>query len=420
MIKHRMLLSLKRTGRTSLLRLTLINMGLLDELLSGFTIIGLPLLRRQLGLSYGQIGLLFSVAAVAGVMIEPAIYLVSDRSSRRWWILGGLFGLALTDALSGSIPTFPILLFAFFLSYPSNGAAINLSQLVLIDGAPHQSTRTMTRWTMLSSIGDLLAPLAVTVILAAGLGWSGLRWISATCWLVVALIILPQRFPKRVISYSRKSDAGEVKSEQSGEKEPGEAGRNDDQATVSILQGLRQGLRDTVLLRWAALDVLTAMLDEIFLTFAILYMRDVLHASAPLIGLIVALQMIAGFLGLLALDRLLKRVSPVRLLVIASWLALIGIVGLLAVHTLWFAALSLFVTGLGSACLYPIVAAQAFNRQPGRSGTVAAIVQLGKPFDIVLPGIVGLIAGQFGLLASLGFLGIAPVLFLVLAPRKAS
>src|SRR5947209_5401167 len=138
MIKHRILLSLKRTRGTSLLRLTLINMGLLDELLSGFTIIGLPLLRRQLGLSYGQIGLLFSVAAIAGLVIEPAIFLVSDRSSKRWWILGGLFGLALSDALSGSIPTFPILLFTFSLSYPSSGAAINLSQLVLIDSAPHQ------------------------------------------------------------------------------------------------------------------------------------------------------------------------------------------------------------------------------------------------------------------------------------------
>jgi len=161
MIKHRILLSLKRTGRTSLLRLTLINMRLLDELLSGLPIIGLPFLRRQLELSYEQIGLLFSVAAIAGLVIEPVIFLVSDRSSKRWWILGGLFGLALTDALSGSIPTFPILLFAFFLSYPSSGAAINLSQLALIDGAPHQTTRTMTRWTMLSSIGDLLAPLAV-------------------------------------------------------------------------------------------------------------------------------------------------------------------------------------------------------------------------------------------------------------------
>jgi MFS family permease len=220
--------------------------------------------------------------------------------------------------------------------------------------------------------------------------------------------------------YSPKNNhRDDVKGKQASEGEQSAAGRKDTEAPAGILQGLRQGLRDTVLLRWAALDVLTTMLDEIFLTFAILYMRDVLHASPPLIGLIVAFQMVAGFLGLLVLDRLHKGVAPLRLLLIASWLALIGIVGLLTVHVLWFAALSLFVTSLGSACLYPIVAAQAYNRQPGRSGTVRAIIHLGSPFDIALPGIVGLIAGQFGLLASLGFLGLAPVLFIVLAPRRA-
>lgn len=420
MIKHRILSSLRSPRHVSLLHLILINMGLLDEFFSGFPIIGLPLVRHQLGLSYGQLGLLFSLAALAGIVIEPAIYLLSDRGSKRWWILGGLLGLVLANALAGSFTTFPMLMLAFALWYPADGAAVNLSQAVLIGNSLRETTRTMTHWTMLSSIGDLLAPLAVTTILAAGMGWSGMCYIAAGSWLVVALIILPQRFPKPVISYSRKSDAGEVKSEQSGEKEPGEAGRKDDEANVSILQALRQSLQDTVLLRWAALDVLTTMLDEIFLTFAILYMRDVLHAGTSTIGLIVVFQMIAGFLSLLALDRLLERVSPVRLLVIASWLVLIGIVGLLAVHVLWFAALALVVIGLGSACLYPIVAAQAFNRNPGRPGAVRAIVQLGQTFDIVLPGIVGLIAGQFGLLASLGFLGIAPVLFLVLAPRKVS
>lgn len=411
MIKLR---SPKSTRPTSFLRFVLINMGLLDELLSGFTIIGLPLVRQRLGLSYGQIGLLFSVAAIAGIVVEPAMFLLSDRSSKRWWILGGLFGLALSDALAGSFPVFAILLCTFFLSYPASGAAISLSQLVLIDSAPHKSTRTMTHWTTLSSIGDLLSPLAVTTILATGLGWFGLRWISAACWLAVALMILPQRFPKRLSSSHKR----EHSDDENGRSEQRVESQKYNEEPTGMLQALRQGLRDTVLLRWAALDVLTTMLDEIFLTFAILYMRDVLHAAAPIIGLIVAFQMIAGFLGLLVLDRLLKRASSIRLLVIASWLALAGIMGLLVVHVLWFAALSLFVMSLGSTCLYPIVAAQAYNRQPERSGTVRAIIQLGKPIDIILPSIVGFIAGQFGLLASLGFLGVAPVLFLILAPRK--
>ncbi len=114
-------------------------------------------------------------------------------------------------------------------------------------------------------------------------------------------------------------------------------------------------------------------------------MRDGLHAGAFIIGVIVALQMLAGFLSLFVLDRLLGRITPVRLLTIASLLALVGVIGLLAVHVLWFTALSLVIIGMGSACFYPIVAAEAYKRQPGRSGTVRAITSLGQPFEVALP-----------------------------------
>jgi hypothetical protein len=46
------------------------------------------------------------------------------------------------------------------------------------------------------------------------------------------------------------------------------------------------------------------------------------------------------------------------------------------------------------------------------------VSSLGQPFEIVLPAIVGLVAGHFGLLASLVVLGSAPVFFLLLAPRN--
>ena len=72
MIYRRICLHLKRV---SLLHLTLINMGLLDELISGFTFIGLPLLRDQLGLSYEQIGLIFSVAGCSSMLLDPLLFL---------------------------------------------------------------------------------------------------------------------------------------------------------------------------------------------------------------------------------------------------------------------------------------------------------------------------------------------------------
>ena len=196
-------------------------------------------------------------------------------------------------------------------------------------------------------------------------------------------------------------------------------GRESDDPPVSVLADLRQVLRDGVLLRWAVLSVLTTMLDEVFLAYVVLYLRDALHASAPIIGVIVAIQMAAAFIGLFIMERLLGRIAPPRLLTIASSLTLVGVLGFLFVRTLWFAPIALFVLSLGNAGLYPLVESEAYNRLPGRSGTIRAIIGgLGQPFEIVLPGIVGLIAGRFGLLASLGFLGIAPVLFLLLAPRR--
>jgi len=92
-------------------------------------------------------------------------------------------------------------------------------------------------------------------------------------------------------------------------------------------------------------------------------------------------------------------------------------IGLLTTRSIWFAAVSHFVISLGAVGWYPIAKAEAYARQPARSGTVRAVASLGRPFEVALPGIVGFIAGHFGVLASVGFLGLAPVLILLLAPR---
>src|SRR5450755_1822935 len=110
-----------RSRRGSLLNVLLINMGLLDELIAGFVFIGLPLLRGQLGLTYEQIGLIFSVAALSGIVFEPPLYLLSDRGSKRWWILGGLLGLTAAYILAGSANSFVLLMVAFALMYPAVG-----------------------------------------------------------------------------------------------------------------------------------------------------------------------------------------------------------------------------------------------------------------------------------------------------------
>jgi predicted MFS family arabinose efflux permease len=378
-------------------RLTLLSTVLLDELITGFPVVGLPLLRDQLGLNYGQIGLLFSVEALSGMILSPVISLLSDRGSKRWWVIGGSLGLAISLVLMGSTHNFGLLLAAFAFSSPAGSAAVGLSQAALIDAAPQESTQTMTRWTLMGSVGDLLSPLAVAAIAGLHFGWPALCWLGTAIWSAAALALGLQHFPR-----------------------PAEVVNDTGTATnVKLWIGLREALRDPVLLRWAVLSLIPTMMDEVFLGFVALYLRDVLHASQAVIGVVLTISMTGTLLGLFTLDTVFRksRISPTRLL---SWLALfslVGVIGFLITRSIWLATVALFVIHLGAAGWYPIVQAQAYDRQPGRSGTVRAVIGLGAPFEVALPGVVGIIAGRFGALAGVGLLGLAPVLILLLIPR---
>ena len=392
---HRILFN---TRKISPLRLTLFSTVLLDELITGFPVVGLPLLRDQLGLSYGQIGLLFSVEALSGMIFSPIISLLSDRGSKRWWVIGGSLGLAISLVVMGSTHNFDLLLAAFALSSPAGSAAVGLSQATLIDAAPQESTKTMTRWTLMGSVGDLLSPLAVATIATLQLGWPALCWLGTAAWLGAALAVGFQRFPRPTGVVDKTETTGDVK----------------------LWAGLREALRDPVLLRWAALSLIPTMMDEVFLGFVALYLRDVLHASQVVIGVALTVSMVGSLVGLLTLDRVFRksRISSVRLLSWLALLSLVGVIGFLVTRSIWLATVTLFVIHLGVAGWYPIAKAQAYDRQPGRSGTVRAVIGLGAPFEVALPGLVGIVAGRFGALAGVALLGLAPLLILLLVPKS--
>jgi FSR family fosmidomycin resistance protein-like MFS transporter len=290
-------------------------MGLFDELTSGFPVIALPLLRDRLDLSYAQVGFLFTAATLVAMVIEPLMNVLSDRGSKKPWILSGLTLSALAFLLMGGVTDYALLLLAFLVWFPANGAGVGLSQAVLIDAAPGDGARIMTRWTLLSGVGDFLSPLVVAAFVAMGLGWPALCWLAATLWFGAAVLLFPQRFP-----------ASRAQSEES-----------EDTERLSVWANLRAAVRDPLLLRWSALTLIPTMLDDIFLGFVSLYLHDVLHLSETLIALIITLHMLAAFLGLFVLDRVLKqrKLASVRTLFWLSLVTLLGVACLLLFQALW-------------------------------------------------------------------------------------
>jgi len=126
--------------------------------------------------------------------------------------------------------------------------------------------------------------------------------------------------------------------------------------------------------------------------------------------------------GLLVFERVLARHADHQRIGIQllPWLALLtlgGIITLLLAQTLALAAIALVAIGLGATGWYPVAKAAVYGRLPGRAGLALAIVGLLMPLELILPALVGLLAGQFGLVAALGFLGLAPIGVLLLTPR---
>lgn len=381
------------------LRAALLGMPLLDEVLSGFMVISLPLLRADLGLSYAQAGLLMTAGHAASMLLGPIISLASDRRSKRLPVLAGILGTAAGFALIAGARGFAGLLLAFLIISPANSIALGLGQASLIDQAPHAAPRTMTRWAGMGAVGDLLSPLALAAWIAHGQGWRPLFWLSAGFWLAFGLALSPLPFPR--------SSAGAEADGDSPNRGP----------EVSRLAALKSAARQPLLLRWMAVLLVTDLLDESFVGFATLYLTDAMHVSPAAASLAMSAQMAGSVLGLLLLDRLLGRYRGERLLPALALLALTGLLLLLNASSIGWAAAALFLTGLGAAGWYPIAKAAAYGVLPGRTGTVLAVMALSGPFGAALPAAIGGAASRWGIRAAIILTALAPLGVLLLAPR---
>lgn len=372
--------------RLSRIRLLLFGAALLIQMISAFPTIGLPLLRDQVPMSYTQIGLLFSVGALSSMILEPVVNLLSDlTSSKKYWVIGAMGVLAGAFLLAGLAHSFVVLLISFALLYPANDIADGVIQTSLVDDQPNKSTRTLTRLAYFGNMGDFLAPVTIAIIAFLALGWFTLCELAAAIWLCVAGMMLFQPFSRATHREKREQKS-------------------------RVLAGLRIAFHHPLLFCWVLMAIFPIMLDEVFRSFAGLYLQDILRISDDQVEVLLALETGAGFVGLLLVEVLLWLRVPIRWILL--WSAVVvfcSMVGLLLSHQLWIAVIMLCFTGAGSIAWFPLARAQIYDRLPGYSGTGRALLSLGAPFNVILPSVVGFIAGAYGIVAGVGFLTLAPL-----------
>jgi len=387
----------KRWGNPALVRATLFCLPLVDELVSGIPVLTLPLAREELHFSYAQVGLIFTIADLTKLLVNPALEAASDHWPKPRLVLGGLLGMVLGFTLAGVSPTYGWLLLAFVVMGATNGAAVGVGGNLLIDQNPSAAMTTTTRWVFLATIGDLLGPLFVAGTIALQGSWRLLMGSGALIWLMVACLLSLQRVTALPTPQLARTEGQSL--------------------WQSMRTNLRDGIQTPSLLRWLLLATLPSLLDEMFLGFAGLFLTDKLGVMPAFLSLALLAPTVGGLLSLTWLERKGKELAPGRLLGIAALVSLIGILGLVtAVH--WALALpALLLTGFGAAPWYTVAQAQALKSLPGRSGTVGALQALFAPIEIVAPLLIGLVAERWGIQAGITIFLIAPILVLFVRPR---
>lgn len=354
----------------------------------------LPQLKSDLALSYTDVGLLFTIPGLIGLLSDPLGGLIGDTRWRRALVVGGIAATAAGLFITGVAQAFPVILLSFSILYIASGAYVNLAQATLIDRASERSEQTMARWTLLGSIGVTVAPLLVTGLFYFGYGWRGLYLALAAGAAIYTVPLLRERFDAH-------------------------SGAHEEITSVTRLwENLRTALRSRELLRWVILTELADLMLDRLLEVTGLYFHDVVGVSTAAASGAVATFTAAGLVGNILLVPLLERVSGIRVLrvtalVVLGLYAALLLVPLPAAKFVLIGLISLSTTGW-----FPILRAKCYQSLPGQSGVVVSVTSLGSVLSLFVPLLIGRIGDTFGLQWAMWVLILGPLALLVGLARE--
>lgn len=343
-----------------------------------------PDIERSLGASHAlATAMLFLVPGIVAFAIEPWLFVLADRYPRRWFIRGGGAAMAIAAVIAAFAHGPIALTGSQALLWCAIGSASGLAQATLVDNAADARARTIARWTLLSLIGDLGAPALLAVLAIAGFGWRMGYAITAVVLAGWAL----------ALAFTPIDGVGE----------------QDEDDAVGVIAAFRTALGDRRLLVWLFATALCDLLDEILVVLVSIHVRDDFGASCTWQTATIVAFVVGDVIGLIALDRVLQRVSELRVLAIAAAGCAIAYTAWLgAPNVAWSCALIVPV-GLFAGPLYPLASAQAFAARPESSGVVLAASHLFTPLALAFPFALGAIADAAGTQVALAVLLVQPV-----------
>ena len=370
-------------------------MPFLDELAMGLLPASTPEIAAAFELSGAAAATVALVAPIVlCALVEPRLVLAADRSAdRRRWVRAGCAALIVGALVIAGAKAAWMAALALAVYVPVWSTGLATAQNVLVEAAPEEVERAMTRWTLAASIGDLAAPGLLAILALVGGGWRAAFVVVAVLAAGAALVVRP--LPARPARPPNDEDAA------SGNDAPAPS--------------LRDALRRPRLVAWLGATWMCTLLDEIFVAFAVLGLEARYHASATGRAAVLAAFLGAGTISLLVLERWLTRWDGRRTL---AWLGALGTIAYLAWWMApslgWSVALAALV-GATSAGHHPLAKAQAFRAAPDDPALVNALDAALGVVDLALPFGLAFVAATCGVRTVLLLLVMQPLALFAMA-----
>lgn len=177
------------------------------------------LVKPALGVSYAELGFAMTVYFMATLITQMPIGMLVDRIGAKPVLIAGLLLHGGALALIGIVPSYPVLLAAFFLGGIGN-SVFHPADFSILSASVRESHhgRAFAFHTFCGSIGYAGAPL-VMAALAVWFGWQGALVAAGSAGIVVALALV-------IAGGDLRDDAGAAKAKRETEttKEPGQTG----------------------------------------------------------------------------------------------------------------------------------------------------------------------------------------------------
>jgi MFS transporter, FHS family, glucose/mannose:H+ symporter len=332
----------------------------------------LPAIVEDLGISYAQAGLFFTLLSLGSLFGASFGASASDRLPRKALYAGCALCLAAGLALVGFMPGYLTVALLVFLLSVAGSPLGSIGQSIMLGADPGRRERNLSLFTTFGALGSLLAPILVSANFTAGIAWRFGFLETALIALALGVAIIVVRIPP----------AGAPKL------------RTNALAMLANRRVLTTGL----------MIFFSVATDLGFVYWLSEYFKTELGVSLRLASSVTGVYLAGIISGRLLMPLALKRVRAETLLPASLALALGGILAFILVPGPLAKAALCAVYGLGVGPVFPLLMSRGTREFPEQSGVVSGILYAGIALGgMVFPLLVGTVAQSVGIARSYWF-----------------